>query len=78
MKPLPPFLAKWKNALESGSVKKYEALWVKSARQRPDTGYQDTVRLLTGGVNFEVNLGGQRKHSGYLDTPIATELRGFH
>lgn len=52
------FLAKWKNALESGSVKKYEALWVKSARQRPDAGYQDTVRLLTGGVNFEVNLGG--------------------
>ena len=52
------FLAKWKNALESGSVKRYEALWVKSARQRPDAGYQDTVKLLTGGVSFEVNLGG--------------------
>lgn len=52
------FLAKWKNALESGSVKRYEALWVKSARQRPDAGYQETVQLLTGGVNFEVNLGG--------------------
>ena len=52
------FLAKWKNALESGSVKRYETLWVKSARQRSDAGYQDTVKLLTGGVNFEVNLGG--------------------
>ncbi len=52
------FLAKWKNALESGSVKRYEALWVKSARQRPDASYQQTVQLLTGGVNFEVNLGG--------------------
>ena len=52
------FLAKWKNALESGSVKKYEALWVKSARQRSDAGYQDAVRLLTGGVNLEVDLGG--------------------
>ena len=52
------FLAKWKNSLESGSVKKYETLWLKSARQRADAGYQDTVKLLTGGVRFEVNLGG--------------------
>ena len=52
------FLAKWKNALESGSVQRYEALWVKSARQRPDTGYQETVTLLKGGVNLEVNLAG--------------------
>ncbi len=52
------FLAKWKNALETGSVKRYEALWVKNARQRPDAGYQETVKLLTGGANLEVNLGG--------------------
>ena len=52
------FMAKWKNALESGSVKRYEALWVKSARQRSDAGYDETVKLLTGGVNLEVNLGG--------------------
>ena len=52
------FLAKWKNALESGDAKKYEALWVKSARQRPDTGYQSTVRSLRDNVNFEVDLGG--------------------
>ena len=52
------FLAKWKSALESGDVKRYEALWVKSARQRPDTGYQSTIRYLRDNVNFEVDLGG--------------------
>lgn len=52
------FLAKWKTALESGDAKKYEALWVKSERQRPDRGYQNTARLLTDNVNFEVNLEG--------------------
>ena len=52
------FLVKWKSALESGDPKRYEALWVKSARQRPDTGYQRTAKLLRDNVNFEVNLGG--------------------
>ena len=52
------FLAKWKTALESGDGKKYESLWVKSERQRPDRGYQNTARLLTDNVNFEVNLEG--------------------
>ena len=52
------FLVKWKSALESGDPKRYEALWVKNARQRPDTGYQRTVRLLRDDVNFEVDLGG--------------------
>ena len=52
------FLVKWKSALETGDSKRYEALWVKSARQRPDTGYQRTVKLLRDNVNFEVNLGG--------------------
>ena len=52
------FLAKWKNALESGSVEKYDALWVKRARQRPDTGYQETVGFLRGGARLAVNLGG--------------------
>ena len=52
------FLVKWKSALESGDPQKYEALWVKSARQRPNTGYQRTVRLLRDDVNFEVDLGG--------------------
>lgn len=52
------FLVKWKSALESGDPQRYEALWVKSARQRPNTGYQRTVRLLRDNVNFEVDLGG--------------------
>ncbi len=52
------FLVKWKSALETGDPKRYEALWVKSARQRPDTGYQRTAKLLRDNVNFEVNLGG--------------------
>ena len=52
------FLAKWKSALESSDAKKYEALWVKSERQRSDRGYQSTARLLRDNVNFEVNLEG--------------------
>lgn len=52
------FLAKWKSALESSDAKKYEALWVKSERQRPDRGYQNTARLLKNSVNFAVNLEG--------------------
>lgn len=52
------FLVKWKSALESGDPKRYETLWVKSARQRPDTGYQRTVKLFMDRVDFEVDLGG--------------------
>ena len=52
------FLAKWKNALESNSVKKYEALWVKKERQRPEAGYQETVALLKSGMRLEVHLEG--------------------
>lgn len=52
------FLAKWKSALESSDAKKYEALWVKRERQRPDKGYQNTARLLRNSVNFAVNLEG--------------------
>ena len=52
------FLAKWKSALESSDAKRYEALWVKSERTRPDKGYQNTAKLLRDNVNFEVNLEG--------------------
>ncbi len=52
------FLAKWKSALESSDAKKYESLWVKSERQRPGRGYQNTAALLKEKVNFEVNLKG--------------------
>ena len=52
------FLAKWKSALETGDLKRYESLWVKSAQQRASSGYQDTARLLRDRVDIEVNLGG--------------------
>jgi len=51
------FLAKWKSALESGEVKKYEALWVANTRRKSDENYQRTVELLKDDtVNFEINL----------------------
>ena len=50
------FLAKWKSALETNDPKKYEALWVKSARQRQGSGYQETARHLRDNLNFEVDL----------------------
>ena len=57
------FLVKWKSALESSDAKKYEALWVKSERTRPDKGYQNTAKLLRDNINFEVNLeGGGQPH----------------
>ena len=52
------FMAKWKSSLETGDLERYESLWVKSARQRASSGYQDTARLLRERVNIEVNLGG--------------------
>ena len=52
------FLAKWKSTLESNDAKKYESLWVKSERQRPDRGYPSTAGLLTDKIQLEVNLEG--------------------
>lgn len=52
------FLVKWKSALESGDPERYEALWVKSARQRPNAGYQMAAKLLRDNVEVEVDLGG--------------------
>ena len=52
------FLAKWKSALESEDLKKYDALWVKSERLRPDKGYPNTAKLLKDNIRLEVNLEG--------------------
>ncbi len=52
------FLAKWKNTLESGDIKKYDALWIKSERLRPDRGYPNTAKLLRDNIRLEVNLEG--------------------
>lgn len=50
------FLAKWKNTLESGDIKRYDALWLKSERLRPDRGYPNTAKLLRDNIRLEVNL----------------------
>ena len=69
------FLAKWKSALESSDAKKYESLWVKSERQRPDRGYQNTARLLRDSINFEVNLEGSGQPYRVPRFRIAIELK---
>ena len=50
------FLAKWKNTLESGDIKRYDALWLKSERLRSDRGYPNTAKLLRDNIRLEVNL----------------------
>ncbi len=52
------FLAKWKNTLESGDIKKYDALWLKNERLRSDRGYPNTAKLLRDNIRLEVNLEG--------------------
>ena len=50
------FLAKWKSALESSDLKRYDALWVKSERLHPDRGYPNTAKLLRDNIRLEINL----------------------
>ncbi len=50
------FLAKWKSAMESGSLESYDALWAKNAREQIDSGYQDTARLFAENFVIEVNI----------------------
>ena len=50
------FLAKWKSAMESGSLENYDALWSKNAREQIDSGYQDTARLFAENFVIEVNI----------------------
>lgn len=52
------FLVKWKSALESSDLKRYDALWVKNERSRPDRGYPNTARLLRDNIRLDVNLEG--------------------
>ena len=52
------FLAKWKSALESKDIKRYDALWLKSERLRPDKGYPNTAKLLRENIQLDVNLEG--------------------
>lgn len=50
------FLAKWKNAMESGSIENYDALWSKNAREQYNSGYQETVNLFAENFVIEVNI----------------------
>ncbi len=52
------FLAKWKSSLESKDIKRYDALWLKSERLRPDKGYPNTAKLLRENIQLDVNLEG--------------------
>ena len=50
------FLGKWKSALESGDIKKYDTLWGKNARNRSNTGYQQTAQLFKEGMRIDVDI----------------------
>lgn len=52
----PGFLAKWKSAMESGSLENYDALWAKNAKEQVDSGYQDTARLFAENFVIEVKI----------------------
>lgn len=51
------FLVKWKSALESGDINKYDTLWGKNARNKSNTGYQHTAQLFKEGHQIDVNIG---------------------
>ena len=50
------FLAKWKNAMESGSLENYDALWDKNAGSQLNSGYQHTAELFAEKFVIEVNI----------------------
>lgn len=50
------FLAKWKNAVESGDLKNYDTLWVKNTRDKNNSGYQQTAELFRQKIKIEVNI----------------------
>lgn len=50
------FLAKWKNAVESGDLQSYNALWVKKFQEQPTSGYHNTTQLFEENIKIEVNI----------------------
>ncbi len=50
------FLVKWKSALESGDIKKYDALWGKNASTKINSGYQDTAQLFIQDMQIDVDI----------------------
>ena len=50
------FLAKWKNAVESGNLKSYDELWLKSHKDKMNSGYLHTAQLLKDKTKLEVRI----------------------
>ena len=57
------FLVKWKSALESGDIKKYDALWGKNARSKSNAGYGDTVQLFKENLEIDVKIDDAEKRT---------------
>ncbi len=50
------FLAKWKNAVESGEQKSYDALWINKFQEQHNSGYQQTTQIFKEDIKIEVNI----------------------
>lgn len=50
------FLVKWKSALESGDLEKYNTLWGKNARNKSNAGYQHTAQLFKEQLEIDVDI----------------------
>ncbi|MCG9127132.1 nuclear transport factor 2 family protein [Candidatus Poribacteria bacterium] len=50
------FMVRWKSALESGDIQKYDLLWGKNARNKSNTGYQDTAQLFKENSRIDVKI----------------------
>lgn len=50
------FLVKWKSALESGDIKKYDLLWGKNARNKSNAGYNHTAQLFMEQLDLDVDI----------------------
>ena len=50
------FLVKWKSALESGEIEKYDDLWGKNARNKISAGYQHTAQLFKEELDIDVDI----------------------
>ena len=57
------FLVKWKSALESGDIKKYDALWGKNARSKSNAGYGDTAQLFKENLEIDVKIDDAEKRT---------------
>lgn len=50
------FLVKWKSALESGEIEKYDELWGTNARNKNNAGYQHTAQLFKEQLDIDVDI----------------------